>query len=86
MWLGTLGTGFFFSNSLSYFGRQLGCSALTLSCLAFIAYKSGLKQRYFMGRFLGEIGSKLSDFILVSLNWLVCIWGTATICHVYGQG
>ncbi|WP_369920973.1 cytosine permease [Marinomonas polaris] len=83
MWAGgTLGTAFSFSELL--FVILIGNLLLGLyaSCLAFIAYKSGLNS-VLMGRFcFGEIGSKLADFILgfTQIGWYA--WGTATLAIV----
>ncbi|GAA0233871.1 cytosine permease [Marinomonas primoryensis] len=83
MWAGgTLGTAFSFFELLLVIlvgNLLLGTYA---SCLAFIAYKSGLNS-VLMGRFcFGEIGSKLSDFILgfTQIGWYA--WGTATLAIV----
>lgn len=83
MWAGgTLGTAFSFSELLLVIlvgNLLLGTYA---SCLAFIAYKSGLNS-VLMGRFcFGEMGSKLSDFILgfTQIGWYA--WGTATLAIV----
>jgi cytosine permease len=83
MWAGgTLGTAFSFFELLLVIlvgNFLLGTYA---SCLAFIAYKSGLNS-VLMGRFcFGEIGSKLSDFILgfTQIGWYA--WGTATLAIV----
>jgi len=83
MWAGgTLGTAFSFLELLLVIligNLLLGTYA---SCLAFIAYKSGLNS-VLMGRFcFGEIGSKLSDFILgfTQIGWYA--WGTATLAIV----
>ncbi|MFQ3185542.1 cytosine permease [Marinomonas primoryensis] len=83
MWAGgTLGTAFSFFELLLVIlvgNLLLGTYA---SCLAFIAYKSGLNS-VLMGRFcFGEIGSKLSDFILgfTQIGWYA--WGTATLTIV----
>ncbi|MDE8602737.1 cytosine permease [Marinomonas sp. RSW2] len=83
MWAGgTLGTAFSFFELLLVIlvgNLLLGTYA---SCLAFIAYKSGLNS-VLMGRFcFGEVGSKLSDFILgfTQIGWYA--WGTATLAIV----
>ncbi|MBJ7537332.1 cytosine permease [Marinomonas transparens] len=83
MWAGgTLGTAFSFGELLFVIligNLLLGTYA---SCLAFIAYKSGLNSAL-MGRFcFGEVGSKLSDFILgfTQIGWYA--WGTATLAIV----
>ena len=83
MWAGgTLGTAFSFSELLLviFVGNLLlGTYA---AFLAYIAYKSGLNS-VLMGRFcFGEIGSKLSDFILgfTQIGWYA--WGTATLAIV----
>jgi len=83
MWAGgTLGTAFSFSELLLviFIGNLLlGTYA---AFLAYIAYKSGLNS-VLMGRFcFGEIGSKLSDFILgfTQIGWYA--WGTATLAIV----
>lgn len=83
MWAGgTLGKAFSFSELLWVIlagNLLLGAYA---SALAFIAYKSGLNS-VLMGRFcFGEVGSKLSDFILgfTQIGWYA--WGTATIAIV----
>jgi cytosine permease len=83
MWAGgTLGTAFSFSELLLviFVGNLLlGTYA---AALAFIAYKSGLNS-VLMGRFcFGEIGSKLSDFVLgfTQIGWYA--WGTATLAIV----
>lgn len=83
MWAGgTLGNAFSFSELLIavFIGNLLlgGYAA----ALAYIAYKSGLSA-VLMGRFcFGELGSKLSDFILgfTQIGWYA--WGTATIAIV----
>lgn len=83
MWAGgTLGTAFSFAELLLviFVGNLL--LGLYASCLAFIAYKSGLNS-VLMGRFcFGEIGSKLADFILgfTQIGWYA--WGTATLAIV----
>ncbi|MAS25092.1 MAG: cytosine permease [Oceanospirillaceae bacterium] len=83
MWAGgTLGKAFSFSELLLVIvvGNLL-LGAYT-SALAFIAYKSGLNS-VLMGRFcFGEVGSKLSDFVLgfTQIGWYA--WGTATIAIV----
>jgi len=83
MWAGgTLGTAFSFSKLLLviFVGNLL--LGIYASFLAFIAYKSGLNS-VLMGRFcFGEIGSKLSDFILgfTQIGWYA--WGTATLAIV----
>lgn len=83
MWAGgTLGTAFSFSELLLviFVGNLLlGTYA---AFLAYIAFKSGLNS-VLMGRFcFGEIGSKLSDFILgfTQIGWYA--WGTATLAIV----
>lgn len=83
MWAGgTLGTAFSFSELLLIIlvgNFLLGSYA---SCLALIAYKSGLNS-VLMGRFcFGEVGSKLSDVILgfTQIGWYA--WGTATLAVV----
>ncbi|MEP0074004.1 MAG: cytosine permease, partial [Marinomonas sp.] len=83
MWAGgTLGTAFSFSELLLviFVGNLLlGTYA---AALAFIAYKSGLNS-VLMGRFcFGEIGSKLSDFVLgfTQIGWYA--WGTATLAII----
>lgn len=83
MWAGgTLGTAFSFSELLLviFVGNLLlGTYA---AFLAYIAYKSGLNS-VLMGRFcFGEIGSKLSDFVLgfTQIGWYA--WGTATLAIV----
>ncbi len=83
MWAGgTLGTAFSFSELLLVIligNFLLGAYA---SALAYIAYKSGLNS-VLMGRYcFGEVGSKLSDFVLgfTQIGWYA--WGTATLAIV----
>lgn len=83
MWAGgTLGKAFNFIDLLVviFVGNLL--LGIYASILAFIAYKTGLNS-VLMGRFcFGEVGSKLSDFILgfTQIGWYA--WGTATIAIV----
>lgn len=83
MWAGgTLGQAFSFHELIGVIligNLLLGGYAATL---AYIACKSGLNS-VLMGRFcFGELGSKLSDFILgfTQIGWYA--WGTATIALV----
>jgi cytosine permease len=83
MWAGgSLGNAFSFGELMLVilFGNLLlGAYAAALAC---IACKSGLNS-VLMGRFcFGEIGSKLSDFVLgfTQIGWYA--WGTATIAIV----
>ncbi len=83
MWAGgTLGKAFSFSElmlAILIGNLLLGSYA---AALAYIACKSGLNS-VLMGRFcFGEVGSKLSDFILgfTQIGWYA--WGTATIAVV----
>ena len=83
MWAGgSLGKAFSFSELMGIIvigNLLLGAYAATL---AYIAAKSGLNS-VLMGRFcFGEVGSKLSDFILgfTQIGWYA--WGAATIVEV----
>ncbi|KZN13664.1 cytosine permease [Marinomonas sp. TW1] len=83
MWAGgTLGKAFSFSELLWVIllgNFLLGAYA---SALAYIAFKSGLNS-VLMGRYcFGEVGSKLSDFVLgfTQIGWYA--WGTATLAIV----
>ncbi|GAB3482098.1 cytosine permease [Marinomonas epiphytica] len=83
MWAGgTLGKAFSFSELLMVIlvgNLLLGVYA---AALAYIAFKSGLNS-VLMARFsFGELGSKLSDFILgfTQIGWYA--WGTATLAIV----
>ncbi|ETX10310.1 cytosine permease [Marinomonas ushuaiensis DSM 15871] len=83
MWAGgTLGTAFSFSELLLVVLAGNLLLGIYASFLAFIAYKSGLNS-VLMCRFcFGELGSKLSDFILgfTQIGWYA--WGTATLAIV----
>lgn len=83
MWAGgSIGTAFSFNElilAIIVGNLLLGIYA---SALAYIACKSGLNS-VLMGRFcFGEVGSKLSDFLLgfTQIGWYA--WGTATIAIV----
>ncbi len=79
---GTLGTAFSFPQLMAAIVVGNLLLGIYASALAFIAYKSGLNS-VLMGRFcFGEIGSKLSDFILgfTQIGWYA--WGVATIAVV----
>lgn len=83
MWAGgTLGSAFTFGELLLVVLVGNVLLGIYASALAFIAYKSGLNS-VLMGRFcFGELGSKLSDFILgfTQIGWYA--WGTATLAIV----
>jgi len=83
MWAGgSLGSAFSFGELLTIIVIGNLLLGVYASVLAYIACKSGLNT-LLMGRFcFGEIGSKLSDFILgfTQIGWYA--WGTATIAIV----
>jgi cytosine permease len=83
MWAGgTLGKAFAFDDLLTAIVIGNLVLGVYASLLAYIACKSGLNS-VLMGRFcFGELGSKLSDFILgfTQIGWYA--WGTATIAIV----
>lgn len=79
---GKIGTAFSFGELLLVIVIGNLILGIYASALALIAYKSGLNS-VLMGRFcFGEVGSKLSDFILgfTQVGWYA--WGTATIAIV----
>lgn len=83
MWAGgTLGKAFSFSELMLVIMLGNLLLGIYAAALAYIACKSGLNS-VLMGRFcFGEIGSKLSDFILgfTQIGWYA--WGTATVSTV----
>jgi cytosine permease len=83
MWAGgTLGKAFAFDDLLTAIVIGNLVLGVYASLLAYIACKSGLNS-VLMGRYcFGELGSKLSDFILgfTQIGWYA--WGTATIAIV----
>ncbi|TBR44222.1 cytosine permease [Marinomonas agarivorans] len=83
MWAGgKLGNAFQFTDLLMVILIGNLLLGIYASLLAVIAYKTGLNS-VLMGRFcFGEVGSKLSDFILgfTQIGWYA--WGTATIAIV----
>ncbi len=83
MWAGgALGKAFSFGELMLVIIMGNLLLGLYAAALAYIACKSGLNS-VLMGRFcFGEIGSKLSDFILgfTQIGWYA--WGTATIATV----